>query len=424
MGNYNIITNNTFTENINAIYFVDEVSDGSNYNYVANNTCTDTRGYLQSGQEEWQRTDGHCVGIQNGEYNIVENNTSTDGHNGAFNAFASSSSYPIAYNVYRNNISIRSNGAGMNYASDNDRDGETASKLNFMYGNVIVEPNADDARTRAGILVSSMRPTEGNRFFNNTIYKGHTQGLEARYGSDYAYFVNNIVTVDGRTASSDMLFRFQGSTYNMGSNFTIEKNLYWTSLGDPSSYNLWNDDQDSGVENWAAWTTKWDTTSPSPADPLFEDAANNDFTLAQNSPAIDAGRYLTYVTESVSSVKTVEVADNRWFHGDFGLVDEDGNDVTGMAITLYDTTNGLQQVFIDQTTITYATPGDITVNENISTIYNVSHLSDPAYTTQVALTFYGTAPDIGAEEYTTGGGGAQYAIEGVTFSGASINFSP
>ncbi|MBW2003105.1 MAG: hypothetical protein JRI72_00610 [Deltaproteobacteria bacterium] len=381
MGDYNIVTNNELVECGNAIYFIDEVNEGSSYNYIAGNTCTDIVGY--------DGHDGHCVGLQRVKYTIVEDNTGNDAY-GPIVIWSENSSYYTHDNVVRDNIIYGANVSGVSVEGG----GNAGAIHNLVYRNIITENGAINPYPGIRLAGFDNAGSAGNRVFNNTIYNSFGMGLgigRAALTADNVWFLNNIVW--GNTTY--YLFDNQ----NAPQNITINYNLYWAS-SDPSAQTLWKDTNGTAYD-WNDWTTSRsrDINSPSPADPKFTTPGSNDFTLQKDSPAIDAGFYLSHVSQSGSSTTTVNVADSYWFHGDYGLVDEDGNAITGMQITLYDTTNGHQDVIITSDTITHGTPGSFVVNTAVDYIYNGDHLTDPAYTTQIGLTFYGVSPDIGAEEY-------------------------
>jgi Right handed beta helix region len=385
MGNYNIITNNTFTENGNGVYFVDESGDGPSYNYIAGNTCVDT------GSTSY---DGHCVGLQSTHYTIVDSNTST-GDKGPYFLWVKSG-LSADHNIFSRNKAYGSDSGAIFIQGAEQASPDTGTYGNLIYGNIVTDTGL--VWDREAIRIQYAYPdSRGNRVFNNTIYNARFEGIGVRKYTDYTYWKNNIVHTNDL---SSLMFRFQDSS-NSGDNLIIDYNLYWTASETPLSSPLWQD-SNGGNYNWEQWKTvrNKDTKSPIPADPKFTDPSSYDFTLSStSSPAYDAGGYLSYVI--TSSGTTVSVADSHWFHGDYGLVDADGNPITGMEITFYDETNGLQHRIITSDFIKHGTPGTFVVNNSIKSIYDSAHLYDPAYTTQVSLRFFGTRPDIGAEEYNT-----------------------
>ena len=116
-------------------------------------------------------------------------------------------------------------------------------------------------------------------------------------------------------------------------------------------------------------------------DPMFTDAAADDFTLAPGSNCIDAGGNLTTTVGSGSGTVVV-VADSLYFTDGYGLIDPDTIRVGG---------NRVQIVSIDRATHV------ITVDASISWSDG-----DPVY-----LDYFGLAPDLGAFE-----SGSNETIEG------------
>ncbi len=107
-------------------------------------------------------------------------------------------------------------------------------------------------------------------------------------------------------------------------------------------------------------------------DPMFTDAAADDFTLAPDSDAIDAGGNLTTTIGSGAGT-VVAVADSLFFTDGYGVTDPD-------TIRIGD--DRVQIVSIDRATHV------ITVDSSISWSNG-----DP-----ISLDYYGTAPDLGAFE--------------------------
>lgn len=384
-----VVTGNTITDCGNGIYFGNESTQSGNYHYVANNTATNINGYFNG----TVTNDGHFVGFQSTGYTITENNIGTN-LSAAFITW-SKLSFHNRHNIFRNNkVKV---GIMSPYVIAHSRDaaGNALSYGNMIYGNIADDaPSWDGENKRAAILISGVNNAKGNRAFNNTIYDGERKGLQARYEADYTYWRNNLVWVDARDAVNSELF--SSEPYNMGSHHYIDYNLYWTTPGDPSSYSLWRNYTDT-TYSWSTWksTAGYDNNSPTPANPLMTDPANQDYTLQSTSTAIDAGGYLTNVAETTGTDTVIDVADSYWFHGHMGVTDADGNVVEGMLITFYDTTNGLQNREI--TVVDYVNDR-ITVADT-SFIYDSGNLTNPANTTQIALRFSGTKPDIGAKEF-------------------------
>lgn len=379
MGDYNIVTNNTCEESGNCFYFIDEANDGSSLNYIADNTCIDLPGY--------KNTDGHCVGLQRAHYSIVENNNSTDAFAAPYVTWAGNR-HSTTFIVFKNNTTYGSVGGGIFVAGGPN---DSKSYGNLVYGNVITDTASK--WDREAIRISAANSDfKGNRVFNNTIYNAGTVGIGVKDDTDYTYWKNNIIHTNDLKSK---LFRFQ-TDGGHGNNMIIDHNLYWTASGSPESLALWEDTNDSSY-NFGKWkSSRNKDLNGLISNPKFTAAGSKDFTLKSDSLAIDAGGYLSYVIET--SGKTITVADTYWFHGDYGLVNADGEAVKGMQITFYDKTYGLQHRAITSDFINHGAPGNFVVDKSINHIYNAANLSDPSYTTQVSLRFFGTKPDIGAKE--------------------------
>jgi len=401
VGDHIIITNNIIRDANNGIYFGDESSGGGSYIYVANNTCTDINGWT-SGAE---KVDGHCIGLQRINYSIVEDNTCTNCYAGAFGIWSGPTwGGDVKHNIFRRNKSYGGTTSRHSFSFY----GGLGNNSNYWLAYQNIFTNSSTTGTPRGFVRLATAPltSGGWRLFNNTMYNGEQYGISVDANAflmDYIYARNNIIVTDESVDGTDLFWHMEKEgAGSFGSNFFIDYNLYWTvDDSDPSADSNWMD-HDLSNNTWSEWrTASNDASSPAIlSDPLFTNAFGNEFTLSTSpvSPAINAGGYLTYVSQAGTTTTELYVADTYWFHGDFGLVDEDGTAVAGMEITLYDTTNGLQHVTITEDEITHGTPGNFTVSGNVTYIYDGDHLNDPVYTTQVALRFYGTRPDIGALE--------------------------
>jgi len=415
MGSYNVITGNTFTNCGNAIYFVDEsrTSTLSDYNYIANNTCTDLVGYTSGAI----KIDGHCVGLQRNSYSIIEDNISTRSWNAVFVNWTGDVTTDVKSLIWRRNTSFDAH-QGLILSGGNT----TGDLYSMVYQNIMVNTGTGPVpyANRPVVFLDSMNQT---RVFNNTFYDAQYASNGARGNlttSDYTYWVNNIFVMDGDDDNGITdIFSLNEDT---PTNVTWDYNLYWSLEGDPTAESRWTNET-SATHTWAQWIDAGnennDTNSPSPADPLFAVPGSDDFTLLAGSPAIDTGGYLTYVT--ACSGTTITVADNRWFHGDFGLADADGVAITGMEITFYDTTNDLQNRTITTDEITYAAPGGFTINTELAGCLTGGNADTPSDTTQIALRFIGTAPDIGANEYAGAPPAATAPFSGVSCQGCIFN---
>jgi hypothetical protein len=314
---------------------------------------------------------------------VVEDNTCTQCASAAFINFINTGDTGVS-TVWRRNTVLETEIHGILVAYQHNS-GTADSYGHLIYQNEIKDTSKDSTYGTAIVFMNMEPASIGNRAFNNTIYDVEDYAIGTRDDNNRAYFYNNIVWTDG-VESTDRLAHLydRGLGEGMGSDNYFSKNLYWSGAGDPSSASVWVDEGGS-TRTWAAWkaTSGYDTDSPSPADPLFTDAGSDDFSLQSGSPAIDAGTWLTTITDAAGSGTSFTVADGAWFHGRFGtMVDENGDAVNGSVITL---SNG------QSATITVVNGNTITVTPSVLWVQNVTGIG--------IGTVYGSAPDIGAHEY-------------------------
>lgn len=211
--------------------------------------------------------------------------------------------------------------------------------------------------------------TSRNDFFNN-MTPGVVFLLEQYAGGPETYdngFVNNI---------------WQGYGYrgfkNAGESSEVYNNFF--------KNNILFDVDGSDVDRFGTLRTLAQAESTWPSEysgniddnPDFNDPGNKDLTLQCDSPAIDAGAWLTTITSSTGSGTTFTVADPHFFY--------DGWSIPGETGDIIETENGQSATI---TSINYST-GSITVNSSISWTQNEG----------IALSYNGSKPDIGAIEYT------------------------
>ena len=395
MGHHNVIADNTISDCGNGIYFIDEAgTTGSNYNYIARNTCSDLIGF--------NGIDGHCWGLQDVGYSIIEDNESTDAYNvhGGVWSFDSETSN---HNVLRRNRTLRARGQDHQMTAENSPGGYG----NLAYQNIF-EESADESIDRPSIWWNNFSDARGNYSFNNTIFNAHYGGIGVRStaGNTAAYitYMNNIVVTDALTSGqNELMWAEEAGTNN---NITYDYNLYWSLGGDPTSYSLWQNPETTAARTWAQIQSDGYEENGVVGNPLFAEII--DFTLQSGSPAIDAGTFLTYITSTSGSGSTPSVNNIYILHGNLGILNASGASITGMEISLFDAVNGIQNREI---TSTYGST--ITLNSSASWIYDAGHPTDPAYTTQIALRFTGSAPDIGAYEYPQAQAEQPKAIDGL-----------
>ena len=395
LGNYNIIANNTFTDVGNAIYFIEGASNPGDYNYVGGNT------FLRINWNDAFRdtTDGHAISFRNSDYNVIENNTATYCRL-PYDIYVTAGN-DATYTVIRNNTATYSERPGIDLYSE-DFSGDVGSHYAWVYQNTLVDSGYDDGiGPRPQIRVNAFAGTGGVHIMHNTLYNNTAGewGVEGRDGVDYRKVMNNIIRSNGIGADDDLIY-FDPSGETVGANNETNYNLYWAT-SDPSAQTLWTH-TDGVAKTWAQWQALgWDANSDV-ADPNFVDTT--DFELDTGSPAIDTGTWFATISDVDESGTSFDVGsgEGKWFHGRFGtMVDEDGTAVNGTPITL---SNG-------QTATVTAVSGDtITVSSSVTWTDGV---------TKVGIgTIYGTAPDIGANEYESAA--PTNAIQGVSISNLNI----
>lgn len=195
-----------------------------------------------------------------------------------------------------------------------------------------------------------------NNVFYNLIYRG-VYAVTSTAVPDYILIKNNIFHTLDRSYSYEAAASYSAADYNDRYNCT-EVPL-------PSA----------GAH---------DITS----DPLFYNLSGDDYILQSNSPAIDAGSWLTTISSATGSGTSFDVGDAGYFW--------DGNGVTDGDVIRFQG-GGTR-------TITDITGNTITVDSSVSWT-----LGDG-----IAPDFHGAMPDMGAYEYTPGN------LMGVTVLGVTV----
>ncbi|MDT8302832.1 MAG: putative Ig domain-containing protein [Sedimentisphaerales bacterium] len=113
-------------------------------------------------------------------------------------------------------------------------------------------------------------------------------------------------------------------------------------------------------------------------DPLYVNAANNDFHLQAGSSMIDAGEFLTSITSPSGSGSQITVEDAGYFY--------DGYDIIGEQGDLIKLESGQTARIIDI---------DYSIGNNIITL---DHQVSWSNGEKISLIYFGAAPDIGAYE--------------------------
>ncbi len=233
--------------------------------------------------------------------------------------------------------------------------------------------NGMDMRTRFNIVRK------------NTFYNCTDSGLAMEGGGgagDLAIF-NHVYNNTFYTNALDL--NFSGAAIGMqtyATPFVVKTNSFFNNLMYMQPAAFWNSGANAALalqiisNNWQnAGDPKFnDITTPYTA----TTAGKPDFSLQSNSPCIDKGAFLTSVTSTSGSGTSFTVADPYFFQGGSGVIQGD-------LIQLQGQTNTAQITAINGTTLT--------LNKSLTWTNGQG----------VSLPFSGTAPDIGAFEYTPPG---------------------
>jgi len=154
----------------------------------------------------------------------------------------------------------------------------TNSKYVDIYYNLIKLPSTEGTVVD-GIQVST-NVSEVN-IYNNVIY-GDFGPCAIRIKGDNVNFKNNIVQVDG--GNYDQLVYVHSDASVTG----ISNNQYYYSSGNNTNAFYWKGTY-YAYDQFSSWETASGDSNSSTGDPLFVDAANDNFALQGTSPCIDAG---------------------------------------------------------------------------------------------------------------------------------------
>jgi parallel beta-helix repeat protein len=346
---YNLIQGNTFTD---ADHSLCSIKCG-NYNIFRGNLLSNSR---QKGSEVFD-CDSREGGVPVTEYttahNLIEGNTyaltMVDNGDGPFSGIQ----YAAQSGILRKNIFYNNQGWAIDftvysYEAQNNRN-------NRFYNNVLYN-NTGGIDTSGG----STSEFSGNVIKNNILYKNKPLPIpkndDIPGGSQM-----DVQQASGVVVDNNDIFN------NQASDLTIEVVFSGTDYsvsGAQSSF------PSVFMRNLAV-------------DPGFVSATGHDFHLTASSQLIDRGTFLT-TTSGAGSGTSLTVADAGYFFDGFGIEGEVGD-----TIQLQGQTQTARITAINYTTntLTLATP--LTWTSGLG----------------VALSFSGSAPDVGAYEYASGGGG-------------------
>ena len=349
---HNIAKNNTITDVGDGIYWTE---NNKGPNLAANNTISYCN-YVVSGSQ-YNNNDGHAIGMQNGDRFVIRDNTVSYTNMPAILIWVGSGSTGKEC-VIKGNVILAGNkkaylksyyGIGIGWHSTDDN-ALTGSRL---YGNIIKGSNAGFK------LYRSHSP--GVKVFNNTIYDCG-EGFRFKKADNWV-LKNNIVA----DTHGCQIYEEDSS---VGNNIVFNYNLYYPDIADGWKY------RGDTLSNFRAWqtTSKQDSNSMV-ADPLFTNPSSGNFTLKPTSPAIDSGTWLTTIASPTGSGKTFSLADASYFYDGYGISGEKGDSIK--------TESG------EEVTVIEIAGDKVTVDRVISWTRGDG----------IALKYYGSSPDIGAQEY-------------------------
>ena len=339
------------------------IYQGSTYNKLLNNTIR----YVASDSRDGS---GDCIFIthedRSAQYNLIEGNTAEYcGH--------SCANIGGQYNIVRNNnfrnpwqkcidsiITADLTGKSFNVFENNDLHGtETYTGTARIWVHALQMMDS-------GVIVRR------NRIYN-TAGKGVSVYAKERRRDQYNKLYHNVVYDTGTRATHNTQRKAIGFTEHDTNgrldNIDIRNNIFYECPTGDFTY---------GGFATASDHTDVNNHKNADGDPKFVDGANYDFHLQEDSPAINAGTWLT-TTRSAGIGTNLPVEDASYFIDGFGIIEGDLIQLEGQSITAR------------ITNVNYDT-NTLTVNRSLT--WNSGQ--------GVSLAYSGSAPDIGAFEYESG----------------------
>ena len=261
----NIIEYDTCEYNGNGFYSASYAASGSNNNIFRNCYSAHNIRYASD-----IFSDGHGFGIYNSDGCVIENNIALDNmYNINMDLNGGANNDTIRYNYLSES---KQNSSGITVGNVG-RGGEAVIYYNLMVNN--------GGTTGWGFSVEGAS-TGSIHFFNNTIYQDDRANTDG--GGIY------LMHADGVTLENNIICSLrnpsQALLYNHGT-VTTDYNLFYN----PNSSNIFYDlNTITGYTTLAAWQTasKQDANSKE-VDPLFANPTNNNFSLQNESLAINTG---------------------------------------------------------------------------------------------------------------------------------------
>ncbi len=363
-GLYNRIINNSFNEGHG--HFMITIGWGSTYNVVRSNTLSVTDYWNDAANPADASSNGYIEILVNSYHNLVEKNTLTKTMDSVAESVPLQVDPNCAYNIFRKQTITGAAGSTAIYHD---------SSYNSIYNCIYYHGVYNGRYYQYGLITIG---SEGSEDVGNTAYNEIVNNVFDTYN------ISDGVEIDGISHTHDNRYRgniLYGTPSNEIRRFGTPKTLF---------------------EAESSWGSEFlDNVLPTSTQPTYRDAANGDFTPQPNSPAIDAGAWLTIITSSTGSGKTsFTVANPYFFYDGWGIPGETGDVIK----TEHGQTTTIQSINYNTNTITVSPAISIVNGEGL------------------ALDYSGTKPDIGAIEYTT----AQtlYCGDGICNNGETCSTCP
>lgn len=379
----------------------DIIADSSNSSYVALWLSTNVS-YNQilncKVEHRNVRAQNDTINLRlNANYNLIQGNTILSGTHYGLTLEGSTASYPsytCSYNVIAENTINAAQGAAMELQSNANRN---VIQGNIMHGGLSNSYNVNLPRSFKSVSMNNI--IRYNIVRDNLDPNGSGLSTEVyQYASDPPniatgnHIYNNVIT---NNAQYPIVISTNGS-----SGTSVYNNYYKNNIvsNNPANYALWimrdstisnnyfnnNVFYKSGASNilnvQGLYTSVAGIQSSDPThfsgnlqvDPQLD----GNYNLSATSPVIDKGAFLTTVTSASGSGTSFTVADAGYFSNGFGVTAGDTIVVGGASATI--------------SSINYST-NVITVTASISWTQGA----------KVSLPYSGSAPDMGAFEYST-----------------------
>jgi len=391
---YNVIQNCTFYKA--AAYAGIRLKNSSNYNKILNNVFPDAP--TKPTNDGTMPVD--LVRPVNVKYNVFEGNTFGNSSHVAIDIEGTISSYNVIrnnffQNKYHTGLSVYKHPSwhliennifydqGDDYLNDPTSAAQRLVNPGIQLGaeNCIIRKNVTD-NCGSGISMGGESNCKNSRIYHNT-FNHNLRNMRTAAQDDTLnshVFKNNILT-NGQAHSDKNKAEVGYDIYygyrDVGTSIWQNNNVY----GAPDNrYRSESKNNADFLLIQAAYPSE--ISDSLTVDPLFTNAVGRDFTLQSTSPMINAGAFLTTIMSPTANGRTsFIVADSSYFYDGWGIPDETGDTIK--------TQNGqittIQSINYDTNTLTVSPAIDIVNGDGL------------------ALNYSGSAPDIGAHEYGSGG---------------------